>query len=193
MIMKIKQKSQDFSATKEQENNRDGRSVDEEEQDLLNLHEQGDTPMISYIGNFDRVCGSEDLEPRKGMSINPPPSDGKCMCCGRHLEELSPFGGPDDPLVGDFAGALLIKKYRRCGPYDEEAEIAYAEAAEKYVEDGLESPMDWLVRKYGKEKGERLNFAVEFHEQISSSWECRDCVVLDNDEYFEKLGERYTS
>ena len=44
--------------------------------------------------------------------INPPPIDNCCECCGRHISELKPFGGPGDPLVGDFSAALLIKHFR---------------------------------------------------------------------------------
>jgi len=47
------------------------------------------------------------------VRINPPPSDERCECCGRHVSELKPFGGPGDPLVGDFSGALLAKHFRR--------------------------------------------------------------------------------
>lgn len=72
--------------------------------------------------------------------INPPPSDKRCECCKRHISELKPFGGPSDPLVGNFSGALLVKNFRRiCG-----------------------------------------------EGQVDVSWECRDCIVLDNDEYLKK-------
>ena len=47
--------------------------------------------------------------------INPPPSDSRCECCGKHVSELKPFGGPGDPLVGDFNGALLVKTFRDNG------------------------------------------------------------------------------
>lgn len=74
--------------------------------------------------------------------INPPPSDKRCQCCNRHIDELEPYGGPDDPLVGDFRGAFLVQTFRCILP-----------------------------------------------DQVESSWECRDCIVLDNDEYLKiKLG-----
>ena len=38
--------------------------------------------------------------------------DNRCDCCGRHVRELKPFGGPGDPLVGDFTGKYLVKHYR---------------------------------------------------------------------------------
>jgi len=94
---------------------------------------------ITSLGSID---GEEDLKTRPGININPPPKDGRCYCCGRHVSELKPFGGPGDPLVGDFTGAYLIKKFRSFGGC------------------------------------------------ASSSWECRDCAVLDEDEYHEKLRQR---
>jgi len=191
--MKTEQELQDLSATGQQQNNWDDRSGEEEKQDILTPDEQGDTPMIWYVGNFDRVCGPEDLEPRKGIQLNAPPEDARCMCCGRHLDELTPFGGPGDPLVGDFNGALLIKKYRRTGPYDEEAQEAVKEAQENCTSEDYEDVLKWLVEKHGKEKGERFEFSVEAYEQIGSSWECRNCAVLNTDEYFAKLEERYRS
>jgi hypothetical protein len=53
------------------------------------------------------------------------------------------------------------------------------------------NPLLWFIAKYGKEKGEELLMAVYAHGQMGQSWECRDCIVLDLDEYFEKLRKRY--
>jgi len=49
---------------------------------------------------------------QKTILINPPPSDGRCEGCGKHISKLKPFGGAGDPLVGDFNGAILLKTYR---------------------------------------------------------------------------------
>ena len=53
---------------------------------------------------------------RKKILINPPPNDGQCMICGRHVRELEAFGGSGDPLHGDFFGAKLVKKWREDYP-----------------------------------------------------------------------------
>ena len=59
-----------------------------------------------------------------------------CDCCERPVGQLKPFGGPGDPLTGDFSGAYLVKKWRSMTPYildengrgvplvEEEAQIA---------------------------------------------------------------------
>jgi hypothetical protein len=67
---------------------------------------------VNSIMNLDRICGEDDLQPRPGININPPPEDGRCECCGLHISQLKPFGKAGDPLVGDFDGAYLIKFYR---------------------------------------------------------------------------------
>jgi hypothetical protein len=46
------------------------------------------------------VDSEDDLKPRPGINLNAPPADGRCDCCGRHISELKPYGGPGDPLVG---------------------------------------------------------------------------------------------
>jgi hypothetical protein len=68
------------------------------------------------------VDGEEDLKLKPGVNINPPPSNGQCECCRRHLSELKPYGKAGDPLVGDFEGDLLVKTWRHDFPPDEEAE-----------------------------------------------------------------------
>ena len=136
----------------------------------------------------------EDLKTIPGhFNINPPPQDGKCQCCGKHISELKPFGGPGDPLVGDFTGAYLIKKFRPDGPYDEEAENASREAERKFKEDGFSDPLDWMIDRYGTEKGKRLYYTDMAFHSVGKSWECRDCAILDHNEYHEKLRQRHES
>jgi hypothetical protein len=44
------------------------------------------------------VESEEDLKTIPGVSnINPPPQDGRCDCCGRHISELRPFGDSGEP------------------------------------------------------------------------------------------------
>jgi hypothetical protein len=145
------------------------------------------------IVSFDSISSEEDLNLKPRININPPPADGKCDCCGRHISELEPFGKAGDPLVGDFEGALLIKKWRPAGPYDEEAEKALFQADKCLSDAGRkgEDPIHWMVKVYGKEKGEKLYWSAMAYAATGSSWECRDCAVLDEDEYFEKLKECY--
>lgn len=139
------------------------------------------------IISMGSVDGEEDLKPRPGINLNPPPPDGRCDCCGKHISELKPFGGPGDPLVGDFTGLYLVRKYRPLGPYDEEAEVAFKEAERCYKAEGFNEELDYMIYKYGKEKGKELFWASDAYRTADKSRECRDCAALDEDEYHEKM------
>ena len=143
-----------------------------------------DGDRIVSLGTVD--C-EEDLKPQPGIiSLNPPPGDGRCDCCLRHISELEPFGGPGDPLVGDFTGCFLVKTWRPVTAYDEESEKLVEEAEGRYKEEGFADIFEYLQSKYGEEEAEKILCTVEASHTVGSSWECRDCLVLDDDEYFEK-------
>ena len=132
------------------------------------------------------VDSERDLKLRPGTNINPPPPDGRCDCCGKHISEVKPYGKAGDPLVGDFSGALLVKNFRPDGPYYEEVAKAVTEADKNYVDAGYKEPLDWVINKYGTQKAEGMYYANMLYHQTSSSWECRECIILDEDEYFAK-------
>jgi hypothetical protein len=137
------------------------------------------------------VESEEDLKPRPGCNINPPPSDGRCECCGRHIKDLKPFGEQGVPSGGNFNSPYLMTKIRPAGPYDQEAENLYrvwfenCESAEEYSRRDAE-----LVRKYGEKEVDRVTIRAETAMLTWPSRECRDCFILDDDEYFAKLRER---
>ena len=97
---------------------------------------------VISLGSIDK---EKDLKPEPGININPPPPSGRCECCRKHISELRPFGGPGDPLVGDFTGEYLVKGWR------------------------------------------------DFGGCVCSTWECRDCFVLNEDEFLEKLKQTHRS
>ena len=127
---------------------------------------------------------SNSIKPEQ-IIINGPPRDNRCECCGKHISELKPYGGPGDPLRGDFKGAYLVKNCRRSAPYDEEAEKAVEEAEACFGDEGFDAGKKWLITKYGKEETEQMFIAISVHSLVGKSWECRDCIVLNTDEYFE--------
>jgi hypothetical protein len=131
---------------------------------------------------MESVNGEEDLKPRPGINLNPPPDDGRCECCGKHISELKPFGKAGDPVNGDFDGAYLVKTFRSPGRYNEEAMQAMKEAEDQAPED----PREWLCAKYGDQIGDAYYFNASACSCVDKSWECRDCIVLSGEEYFEK-------
>ena len=65
------------------------------------------------------IANEEDLVPRDGLiSINPPPKDGRCYCCGRHISELEPFGETEDPSVDDFDREQYVQMMREAGLFE---------------------------------------------------------------------------
>jgi len=138
---------------------------------------------------LEAVNKEENLSKLGRIHINPPPPDYRCTCCGRHISELKPFGSPGDPVVGDFSGELLIKTFRPLGPYNEEALKAMEEAQKALP--GEEDPLPWFISRYGKEKGEKLYWAAIFCGGADPQWLCRDCIVLDLDEYFARSCKTY--
>ena len=101
------------------------------------------------------------------ISINPPPQDSCCECCGRNVKDLKPFGKAGDPLVGDFDGALLVKTFRSMA-----LKLSNKELNKKF--------------KDVQEKG----FYIQLMDTISASWECRECIVLNEIDYFKTIEEK---
>lgn len=138
--------------------------------------------------SLSAVSKGEDLRPTGyRVLLNPPPADGKCYVCGRHISELKPFDYPG------FEGELLVKTFRTDYLYyNEEAAEAWKEADKAMKETpGLNDPLPWFIDKYGEEKGKELYEKTYgwYDGTISSSWECRDCIVMDDFEYNLKRGQ----
>lgn len=123
------------------------------------------------------------------ISINPPPQDLKCECCGRHISKLKPFGKAGDPLVGDFDGQLLLKMFRAMTWHREEWDKILEEVYEQCR--NTESWEDFesdLIKHVGKKKAQTLIGYDQLVNTVEASWECRECIVLYGKEFFEKRG-----
>jgi hypothetical protein len=127
---------------------------------------------------------------RKGMDLADnirmygPPMDDQCEVCKRHISELEPFPGGSYELNGEDLGApiLVERRRRRVEAYDESDEKVLKEA-EKEAEKEVVGPNDvlpWLISKFGEVEGERL-----YSSGYLTSWECRDCIGLEQAEYLE--------
>lgn len=126
------------------------------------------------------------------FQINPPPKDRRCEVCGKHVKDVKPFGGKGDPLVGDFTGAKLIKTFRPMS-YLDEKERPSIELLDSIYKEEMDGKLTFdecnkkLKENFSEKELERLNFLNQLINTIEASWECRDCVVMDdNKEYFEK-------
>ncbi len=113
------------------------------------------------------------------VSINPPPVDKKCEKCGKHVDELKPFGKAGDPLVGDFDEALLVKTYRCMEEKDiPEFDNILSYMAEKADSRGWENAEHMAEQEFGKDRVEQAMFYDQLKGTVEASWECRDCIVL---------------
>ncbi len=146
------------------------------------------SPLMRWFITQGAICREEELKEIGRFRINPPPNDGRCEVCGKHISELEPFRDPDDPLTDIFGRELLVKTWRPEGPYHPEAEKAMKEAKKELPED--EDPLPWFISKYGEEKGNSLYGSALLYNSAGPSWECKDCARLGTDEYFEAIDKR---
>ena len=92
----------------------------------------------------------QDLELGPGTNLNPPPEDGRCECCGRHISQLKPFGRVDHLIYGNLEGELLVKTWRRTLSRPDEGVLKIMEEFDP------EKAKKMLIEKYGDEEGEKL-------------------------------------
>jgi hypothetical protein len=133
------------------------------------------------------ISCEEDLKlSPKFMYINPPPDDGRCDCCEKHLNELKPFSVTGHAWGMDIEDALLVKRGRPMGPPDEEVDRIMKEFFGSCLSDEDEKKAEErLIEVYGEEKAGKLMGSFEESHMVTTSWECRECMALDTEAYFE--------
>lgn len=107
-------------------------------------------------------------------------SDSRCVACGRRERELKPFGGPGDPLVGDFSGEKLVKTWKACW------KPAKTEADFKKISDEVRKEEPGLT----EEEYQMAIDDVASGGSVGSIWLCRDCILLDEDQLGAKANQR---
>ena len=121
---------------------------------------------VNGVAIYESMSSEENLKLRSEVNhYDSSPVEGTCMCCGRHISELC-YSRKDNSEK-----ALLIKVDRPMYLPDEEDEKALDKS------EGQNDPLDRLIEDYQD---------ADLFEELKESWECRDCAVLDTDEYFEK-------
>jgi hypothetical protein len=127
------------------------------------------------------VESAENPRQRHEDNDNPSPADDRrCECCGKHISELKPFDGP-----------LLVRMFRPYCLPDEEANRIYEEYYGKCSSDvDYKKAREALERKYGSKKADNIELTHQGSTEGDSSYECRDCAILDNPEYFKKYVAR---
>lgn len=114
------------------------------------------------------------------LHINPSPQDRKCECCKKHMNDIKPFGKEGDPLVGNFEGVKLLKNFRVMLP---RSMVKYD--IDKYMNNDVFDE-EKFIKENGKEELERFWMAEQLSSTIEASWECRDCFILNENDYYKK-------
>ena len=115
----------------------------------------------------------------------------RCDVCGKRKSELEKFGKEFGVELSD---AVLVSVLRPLGPCREEVKKA-AEEAEKirdqlpYEELCSFTYDSWFSSRYGEEEGKNMALELQAWTTEGYVWHCRDCALLDEDQYFVKRDE----
>lgn len=142
------------------------------------------------------VNKEEDLRLWPGCNLNPPPEDGRCMCCGKHLRELKPFGKPVYQSSEDYSGALLVKEFKWDGfyPAEEDKRIGEEFFRDCQSEEDYIRAEERLIQINGREKADNIILRIKaIFTHVVAYWLCRDCIILDRPEFQKKRFARYYS
>jgi hypothetical protein len=142
--------------------------------------------------NPGRTNFEENLLKRNNSRVKENSEESRCHCCGKSVSEIR---AANEKLycqgeTDDIPEYPFVIHARPAGPYCEEAEIAGANAHEVYEDQGFDDPEEYMIFKYGKEKGKSLYLSFCAYNLVGSVAECRSCCGLDTNEYFEKIRKR---
>jgi hypothetical protein len=145
--------------------------------------------VITSLGSVDE----EGLNNKGGNNTKPSPNEDCCSCCGRPLSELTPFGKSGYPLKGNYEGQLMLITTRPFVPFYDILETIYYNFTKNCsTDEDFQKAEEKLVRKYGEKKVEFIKFMIaHICVEPDDSLECRDCIVLDDYEYYDRLADRH--
>ena len=136
---------------------------------------------------LEAINCEEDLKLSPGyLHINPPPVDGRCDCCGKHISELKPFSVFGHTSGIDIEEALLVKTWRPMAPPDEETDRIMEEFfGGRLSDEDHKKAEQRLIEVYGKQSAEDLLLYASASSLVTASWECRECIASDTETYFK--------
>jgi hypothetical protein len=137
--------------------------------------------------DLDSIDDEEDIKAKDGINTNNHHNEMRCDCCRRPLSELTPFGKAGDPLVGDFDGALLVRKFMEDAPHNAVVERIYDEFFYNCPTDKeFQKAKEKLAQKYGELQAKYIINWVHMSGSVGPSRQCRDCICLDWYEFEER-------
>jgi len=128
-------------------------------------------------------CCKEDCPVSPGF-LNNPPADGRCNCCGKHLGELKPFSVMSEASKPGLEEVLLVQNVRPLAPLHKGLE----RTLDEFFGDCLnaedeEIAEERLIEVYGSKFAADLLSYYESSTLAISSWECLECLNLDNETF----------
>lgn len=122
-----------------------------------------------------------------GIKDNPTGEDFRCECCLRHIDELKPFKGPEAPYIGNLKGYKLVRT-GRCDFPEYELPSKYSD----YVIKGRINDEQKFIEKFGQAEFNIVYSGLGGAFDIVSKYLlCRDCFLLDREQFCEKCHESY--
>ena len=157
----------------------------------LLINDKDTCPECGAYWQDNGFCSNGHAKPKPKIYINPPPSDRRCECCCRHVDELEEFGGDTE-----FSKAKLVKNFRTMAPLEALEGNPISEGARKIYEDKSLSSEEKerrfaelekkLTEEHGEEKMKDWWFQEQVCNTVEASWECKDCFQLWGEEFFKK-------
>jgi hypothetical protein len=151
--------------------------------------------MPETITNGITKCGEgsnneERYQLFPGFSPNPP-DDGRCMCCGKRLSELKPFSRIGQHSGMDIEGVLLVKKVRPTALATKEVDdILEGFCDDRLTAEDQEKAEERQIELLGKEVVDDLLVYYDSDSLLMDSWECLECIGLDDEAYRAMLASR---
>jgi hypothetical protein len=148
----------------------------------------------SKVTGLRRSSKGGDIKTPPGYYINASRRKTQCDCCGRQLRELKPYGKAGDPLESDFEGKFLVKALRPTIPSDAEADKKWEEFfGNSHSKKDYRMVRERLVQAYGEEEVLKIEAYKTFSSPLRKVWLCRDCIILEADDYLEVRGKDESS
>ena len=133
--------------------------------------------------------GISEINPNPVFKSDPPNPVSGCPICGRTLDELKPDRKPGEYLVGFFDGAVIARGARGISPPpdDKTQEIYDQFFGNCKTSEEHEEAEKRLIEEYGEEDAKIIRGRVEAFGYTSKSFQCWDCMALNEYEFAEKI------
>jgi hypothetical protein len=133
----------------------------------------GMTKMLALANNANMELGKQVYD-------YPPPDDGGCECCGKHILKPQSHVQTGCPSTEPRYVALLVKTWRPIYPRVKLDRIMGEWIHVRYEDVGTQQAAEMLLDIFSQNQ-------VEEFFGLQALWLCAECASLDTDAYYEKF------